>query len=226
MFAGDTVLVEGVSGHVEIRRCDRRGCQRAAADDSEKCAKHAEDQRRYQREYMARQRETWEKKRRCTRCGGKRAPKSKWCGGCLVKNERVHHSAVKSHVENRRDRIRARLIPWENSPQNAGRVRLRGGKRGAPSVEQLDGVDLRYARRDFDHGVEGLAYFRTPEVQSMGGMQRDDVKREALAKLAEARGWINDILRRHKHEEIEVGDEKEDEPMPPAAAMRGKMGGR
>lgn len=221
MLTSDTITVEGVSSDVESRRCARRGCRSPAAEDSERCARCDEKQRRYQRDYMARKRQEWDAAELCTRCGGNRAPRSKWCTGCLIATGRVHLEDRKSHVESRRDRIRARIVRGVD-----GRRRYHGqGKRGAPSVDQVDSVDLRHARRDFDHGVEGLAYFRSETVALMPRLQREDVKQAAVAKLVETARRLLDVAKRHGHEEIETAPE-EDEAMPVRGGARAKMGGR
>lgn len=183
---------EDVKEHVENRadkkasdRCVRRCCKRSPADDSDYCPRHRDEQRGYQRDYMARRREEWDADDRCTNCGAKeRKTGSNWCPRCLIARGKAHRAVVKSQVENRRDRIAERLIPWENSPSNEGRVRLRGGKRGAPKAEQADEMDLHDLRLYVERAADGLHLAGSPEVQALPRLQRDDAKDAALAWIA------------------------------------------
>jgi hypothetical protein len=175
---------------LEIRECSRRGCKKPALDDSELCRKHEDDQRRYNREYDARRRAEYEAAKQCTRCGAKeRKPGSKWCPGCVIKLDRMRRRTRgadhKVQLENTKSaRVAARLIAWENSPQNEGRMRMRGGKRGAPSLEDRDRRDLSQVQESLARYGAALDEAYSSEVRQLSKLAQERARREAHAKLA------------------------------------------
>lgn len=186
----DATLLTGVSdedhdSQLENRACKRRGCRARPLDDSEFCRPHDEAQKRYNREYDQRRRERWEAEGKCTRCGAdQRKRDSMWCAACLIRLGKVRKSDLKQQLENRAQRIAERLIPWENSPQNEGRLRLRGGKRGAPSGETVDEADISDLRIYIEKASQGLSLANSDEVQAMPRIQRDEAKQAAMAWVA------------------------------------------
>lgn len=183
---------EYVEKHVETRadkqaqgKCVRKACRARAEDGSDYCKRHGRLQRAYQRAWIKRQREQWEAEERCTRCGAdERKPGSKWCAVCLIRHPKARKRHVDSHVENRRSRVARRLIPWSNSPHNEGRMRMRGGKRGAPSLEELDRRDLddiRMVLADYEAAL-GEAY--APEVRELTRDAQRSARAAAHAGLA------------------------------------------
>jgi hypothetical protein len=188
----ETVSVEDVKSDVEnsrqekqlAGRCVRKAC-RAAATDGDYCTKHAGLQRAYHRLYMRRQREQWDEEDKCTRCGGVRAPESRWCTGCIVMVGRVPRSVVKSDVENHAARVAARKIEWQDSPTNQGRKnRLRGGKRGRRSIADDDAERMLSMRKFVEKLSDGLVYSASEQVKQLGRIQRDDAKAAAMSWAA------------------------------------------
>lgn len=202
-----SIYVEGVKSDVENREarklagiCVRRYCGKPSKDDSDYCAKHHEKQLVYQREYMERCRLKWDKAGVCTRCGGRRKPNSQWCARCLIRQSKVPHSELSSHVENRRDRIASRLIPWANSPTNANRVRLRGGKRGVPPRSQTDQQDRLDVTKGIATGFDGLAMISSPEFADFPRAEKRRAEMAALDHLASAVRFLEEVLDRHHYD--------------------------
>lgn len=175
-------------GQRDHRSCPRRGCHRLAADDSEYYTKHEDDIRRYKREYGARQRARWLADGCCTRCGAReRRSGSMWCSACLIRLDRMpqrDQDLQRDHRQTRGERVAKRLIAWTNSPHNEGRVRMRGGKRGAPSAQDRDRRDLADIRRVLDRYALALDEAYGAETQALSRIQRDATVRAAHAGLA------------------------------------------
>lgn len=202
-----SILDEGVKSYVENREgrksanvCVRKACGRAPKDDSDFCPKHHRAQLKYQRAYMKRKRARWEADGKCTRCGRDRKRGSKWCVTCLIQTGKVHHQDRKSDVENRQGRVAARLIPWENSPTNANRVRLRGGKRGAVPKAQIDEQDLEDAARGILHGGIGLKLLASQPTSEVSRAEKRRAELAALDMLASAARFVRDVLARHRYD--------------------------
>lgn len=179
-----------VKAPVEIRRCTRRGCKRGALEDSEFCRKHEDDQRRYNREYMARRRAEWDAENRCTNCGAeKRKPGSKWCSACLIRYTNPKKSSVKSYVEinaggTRRSRVAAAtLVRFETDGFKRSRY-LGRQKRGAPSLEDRDRRDHADIQRVLARYGELLDEAYGPEYRVMSRVQQEATRRAAHAGLA------------------------------------------
>jgi hypothetical protein len=177
---------------LDHRICTRRGCRRTALDDADYCAKHDADVRRYKRDYDRRRRAEWEAAKRCMRCGAKERKKGRpWCPGCAIRLDGmrgrapIDHTVDLDHRPSRSERISRRLIPWTNSPTNAGRVdRLRGGKRGAPSLEDRDRRDLADIQRILVRYEQALDEAYSAEVAAMPPIQQRSARDAAHAGLA------------------------------------------
>lgn len=169
--------------------CVRKRCEELATD-GDYCAAHAEAQRAYQRAYMKRHRSKWRQKKRCTRCGRKRSPDSKWgCTKCLRELGRLGSAAVKKHVENHRD---------HREGDGWTRTRYHGQpKRGAPSTPVLDSMDLKDALKDLVRATEGYAYAQSEEVQQLGAIQRDNETDSWIAAAVRVRRTLSQIEDRH-----------------------------
>lgn len=175
---------EDHNSQLDHRRCKR--CRGVAQDDSDYCQRHEQAVRRYQRDYDHRRRERYEAEGRCTRCGAKeRKRDSMWCTACVIRYLRVDHKQkLDQQSESRRDRIAKRLIPWTNSPQNEGRLRMRGGKRGAPSARERDQRDLADIRRILDRYEMALDEAYSAETAALSRIARLSAARAAHAGLA------------------------------------------
>jgi hypothetical protein len=214
---------ESTNGYYDRKvdgRCTYPGCPRHATDESVLCAKHLASQRERKRRSQNAIRAARRKAGLCPRCG-ETSTQDYMCSACRVIHARMRgpNSAgehKQEHKPTKAQRIAERIIAWENSPTNAGRKRLRGGKRGRRSIETIDGEDLDDAKRCIDHGIEGLAYFRQLDKEAqMPKVQREDVKAQALAKLVECRRWLREVIERHGYleplEAEQIGDLDEDE---------------
>jgi hypothetical protein len=91
-------------------------------------------------------------------------------------------------------------VTLEQSPDGIMRERSRyagQGKKGRQSIEQLDDQDRADAIRCIDRGLEHLATHRSPAVQEMPRIQRDEYLAQALDQLRRAQGWLDEIIERH-----------------------------
>lgn len=148
-----------------------------------------------------RRRAAWKRKRLCGECGKKRRPGGKLCPACSVRKGALATMFREHSVEHGRDQPTA---AWdgrlEQSPDGKLRARRRfhgQGKRGRQSIEQLDEQDIADARACIEDGWKGLAYHRSDEVQALPRIQRDDVKREAIAKLRRGQRWLDEVIERN-----------------------------
>lgn len=139
------------------------------------------------------------RKKQCVRCG---LPSKRYeCLICLSKLGRLPKSAFPSDGNQtvKQARIAARLIPWENSPQNAGRLRLRGGKRGRMSIEQENRTDLDFMEKDLARARTGEQFANSAEVQAMPPIQRIEARRAAMDHVALLVRTGIELLKRNKH---------------------------
>lgn len=212
----DRFIVDDVNQRVNNRedlqiagRCTRAYCPLESNGESDYCDEHHEDQKRRQRECMARRRERWEAEKKCTRCGGVRYHGRVWCFTCLRSFDRVPPVANVNNDVNKQ----GHRLDLEQSPDGKPRLRRRyhgRGSRGRPSAESLDATDIKQARRDVDHGIEGLAYFRSDAVQAMPRIQRLDVRDAAVARIVSAARWLVEVARRNGWDG-KIGDSDDDE---------------
>lgn len=195
-----SVFVEGVSQRVEkqqIGTCVRRGCNDDCADDSDYCAPHRDEQRDYNAEHMRRKRAEWDAADACMRCGSPRRKKgSRECVACLLKRGKL---GVSQRVENKGDRLTSRLIPWENSPHNAGRLRLRGGKRGAPGIDEQDEFERKIVQAGIERYLKACEFLTSADGKAMLPADRDAARMAALGQLALASRAADDILDRNRY---------------------------
>jgi len=91
------------------------------------------------------------------------------------------------------------MIPWENSPTNAGRIRLRGGKRGAPSIDDCDDFDRKILDTGIERYREGVAYLASPEGKALTDADRDAARMAALGQLTLALRAGEEIVERHRY---------------------------
>lgn len=165
--------------------CVRKRCWRDS-EDGDFCPDHAAAQRIYNATYRSGKRAEWAARKLCTSCG-MRAPVrgGKSCSACRIRNPRTRFGSVSEKVENsRKERIAKRLIPWSNSPHNEGRVRLRGGKRGAPSSEERDRRDLADIRRVLARYEESLAEAYSEDLRELTPDAKRAAREAAHAGLA------------------------------------------
>lgn len=203
------------------RTCTRRGCKKPALDDAEYCAKHDADIRKYKRDYDKRRRAEWEAAKRCMRCGAeKRKAGRPWCPACVIRLDRIRRGLSGDHTpdqdhQSKSARLAKRLIPWSNSPQNEGRLRLRGGKRGAPGHEDIDRRDLADLQRHLARYTESVDEAYGPDYAGMSVVQKEATRRALHAGLAwmarfcaeacKVRGYEMPVV-----EEDEIASEDED----------------
>lgn len=185
--------------------CVRRSCADLADEESDYCAQHAEAQRRYQADYMARRRAGWVAAGQCGECGRDRKRGSRLCPRCLARRGKSSRQVVKSHVENKRDRITARLIPWKDSPTNANRVRLRGGDRGRRPVADIDAEDLAEAVKLLETGRKELAVYHR-DAEQLPRVQRAEWRAAALSWVERAERWLAEVLVRNGARQAKAED--------------------
>lgn len=182
---------DNVKTHVENRAdkqaagtCVRKCCGKPA-EDGDYCARHEKLQRKYDREYKQRRRAEAAAAGKCGQCAiGVVKQGSTWCAACLIRNDRLRKSNVHLHVENRSARIAKRLIPWQDSPQNEGRTRMRGGKRGAPTMEDRDRRDLDDIERILVRYRLALDEAYSDDTRILSKVQQASTRRAAHAGLA------------------------------------------
>jgi hypothetical protein len=86
--------------------------------------------------------------------------------------------------------------PWRKDSD--GWKRYRGkGRRGPPAAAVNDEQDLKDAERALEKGRQALAYARSPEVQALPRIQRAGVKSEAVAFLAHAARFLDEVVDRN-----------------------------
>lgn len=183
---------------VDAKICAERGCKNDPEPGSKLCASCRESANERARRGMEKLRADREARGLCRYHGNPVLPGSKACAACLVMRGQTETSGVNGLVNGRKDRSRG----WDERAEGDGyqRRRYRGRmKRGRQSTDDLDNQDLRDAKKHLDHGIEGLAYFRSESVQALPRMQREEVKRAALAEIDRSRRWATDVLVRHRY---------------------------
>jgi hypothetical protein len=112
-------------------------------------------------------------------------------------------------VKDRRDLAR-RNVDAITEGDGRTRQRFRGQLRTGPqSRAQLDDQDCDYAERALRRGREGLAAARAPEVQSLPRIQRKDAELAALAQIAHARRFLDEVCVRNRYQidNVEISEE-------------------
>lgn len=143
---------------------------------------------------MARLRRKRRRARTCIDCGQERPRGQSLCEGCKLARGRIPKRVASGADE---QAARERRLAAATRKHEDGRTRYHGQqKRGSQPQLQLDGQDLGYARDMLDRGETGLRYYETPDIQAMPRIQREDVKADALHRLGQAVGHIEDVMRR------------------------------
>jgi len=158
--------------------CVRSGCSKPA-EDSDYCVEHHEDTKARQREWMRARRAKAKLKKLCSRCAKRqRRGRSAYCATCLIQQARRRKLHVTRDVD-KSARVASRMIAWENSPQNAGRIRLRGGDRGRPTIEAENRLDVEDVQKNVVAAVDAIALADSTEIAALPPIQRQDVRRAA-----------------------------------------------
>lgn len=179
---------------LEIRECARRGCDKPADRDSELCARHEQDQRRYNREYDRRRRAEWNAQKRCMRCGDpKRAKDSRWCAGCLIKLDRLRRDVRADHKVQLENGGQWRPS-WDG--RNGTRVdRYRGSaKRGRKTREEQDKETKRqilWAIVKLEEAAEGINECADAAIADLPPIQRDAERR---ARVSDPLGFAGRLI--------------------------------
>jgi hypothetical protein len=75
-------------------------------------------------------------------------------------------------------------------------------RRGRQTNASLDAQAGRDAQKSLLHMIDGLAYYHSPEVQAKPRIERDGIRRAALAHGDHVQRCIEeDIFERHKYRE-------------------------
>lgn len=199
-----SILDEDVKSHGENRAsrqqqgiCVRSGCRRSAGDASDFCDEHHGAQLRYHREYMQRRRLEWRRAGLCTECGGNRKVDSKWCARCLIRHGKL---AVKSHGENKRtERVAARIEVSRSESDGFLRKRFKGGKRGAPGIDEQDEFERRIVESAVKRYLDGAAFLSSDQGKALSQVERESARVSALGQLALAVRAAEDILERNRY---------------------------
>lgn len=174
-------------------RCTRSGCPRDAAPDGQLCARHLKRKRRANRDSMRRlSRERREAGLCAAGCGAK--CDTWYCPACSIRRRRVPRAALGNALG--RDASDSGGT-WRDDSSGWRRYRGRG-KRGNPGPAVADERDLVDAADALKKGAEGLRYFRSPEVQALPRIQRKAAEDEAVALLALAARFVDEIVDRHR----------------------------
>lgn len=175
-------------------RCTVRGCPRQAGD-SQLCDEHRAGRLKSQRRYAARRRAEARRKGKCQRCWkAKRYQDATMCLPCLAAvggvNKRANpdQSLVARNVDSHRRRVAERMLAWENSPTNKGRMRMRGGGRGRRSNAEENTADLRDLYRYAGKAIEDYARFESAEARALPPIQREENRQAAI-------GWVLLLVR-------------------------------
>jgi len=162
-------------------------------DDTQVCAACRSYLRQHVKSAIKRLRKARRKAKQCAYCG--KASERYACPVCKVKTGR----SPRRKQTVKQERIAARLIPWENSPQNVGRVRLRGGKKGRRSVGDENCTDFDQMEKDLVRARNSDEYLRSADVQQMPPIQRDEARRAAMDWVALVVRTGVELLVRNKH---------------------------
>lgn len=209
---------------LDHRMCSRRGCKTAALDDAEYCGKHDADIRRYKRDYDKRRRAEWKAAKRCMRCGAKeRKPGRPWCPACAIRldamRKKSDHTSDLDHLTPWRDthaaRVAARMTSVVDSADGYARQRMKGGKRGAPSMEDRDRQDLMHIRLILADYEQALAEAYAPDVRELSRDAQRSARSAAHAGLALAVRLGMEALVRYGYEvpvlhPDEIGEDDEE----------------
>lgn len=189
-------------------RCVQKGCREQALDGKDRCGPHYAAARAADRKYKRRKRKEWKRKKRCTRCGGKRLPGHGWgCAACVAELGALSKVFGERHVYNRRPTATG----FDSRAEGDGyeRRRYRGqGKRGRQPTEQLDDQDLRDAGKHFERAVEALKAHNSDKGKALPVVQRRELRDTADAEFNRVVGLIEDIWRRHRYSRPTVEEDE------------------
>lgn len=188
-----SLFVEGVNS--DVKTCSRRGCPKPANGllSPDLCDDHHEDQKRYQRECMARKREQWDADGMCTRCGGKRSKTGVHCVRCKVSLGRL--AGVKNDVKNPARSSRDYV-------ETDGYARSRGhgrAKRGAPSLDDQDEFERRIVDTGVRRYLDACKYLASDAGKALAPADREAARMAAFGQLALATRAADDILDRNRY---------------------------
>lgn len=165
-------------------RCTR--CGATAAKDSDLCKPHLDDRRRRTRMAMSMQRKQLRKARKCVGCG--KPSKSYRCRRCIAARKRAGVSKVESGVSNEG--------VWRVDPGTEWN-RYRGkAKRGRLTREEQideDARDARFAIEELEKFIEALGHLKTPEVQELPMIQRQEAKKRVGLFLGSAGRFLDEL---------------------------------
>lgn len=172
----------------EVGRCTR--CKRTGLPDGaamcDRCRK------RYRKAHRKYQRERRQEARDRGLCGVCLKVKSEAyrCAACVVRQGRVPPSiAAQKPGQNQGDQWRADGDGW---------ARYRGkGQRGAPGAAVNDEQDLASAADALEKGRIAMRYARSPQVLALPRIQRRGALNEAIAQLALAARFLDDVVERN-----------------------------
>jgi hypothetical protein len=176
--------------------CTRAGCSKLAGEESNECPRHQRDSQKRRRRHRMKARRLWAKKRLCLRCGGKRAFGRKWCGRCLVREDRARTSAGDKQRDNKDDRTTDVL-----EADGYARSRYHGqSRRGQQKRHQLDAQDIDEAIERLQRAKRGVLLAAEAEEQQMPRVQRDEIRLAAMAQAALAGRFVEEILDRNNYD--------------------------
>lgn len=188
---------EDLKPQLENRPCARRGCTEPAAEDSEFCAPHEADQRRYNRDYDRRRRKKWEAEKRCMRCGNtKRAPKSRWCAGCLIRLDRLRRRVRADHKVQLENSNRWRPDPGKREGLLVNRFRGKG-KQGRLSRQEQDNQRKRqilWAIVKLEEAAEGIDECWDSSITELPPIRRAAERRQRVGDPLGFAGRLIDEL--------------------------------
>lgn len=161
-------------------------CGEAAADDSDLCKPHRDDQRKRSRMSMSMQRKRLRDNRKCVQCGAK--SKSYRCRKCVKARKRAGVNKIASGVN------KAEI--WRVDPGTTWN-RFRGkGRRGRLTREEQaeeDKRDARFAITEIEKFISAVDVVISPAVQDLPRIQRDAAKREAAQYLGIAGRFVDEL---------------------------------
>lgn len=174
-------------------QCTRCGIQLADDYDHQQCPPHLKEARKRSRVAHAERRADRAAKGKCVNCN-RPANGLYRCRICYIRAGRLSPTTS----VNKRVNIEERT-----SIDRDGRSRYHGqAKRGAPSAEviaQQEENDLRSAEELLARYREAMRVWRSPEIQALPRIQRQEAKNAALELLDRAGRFIDGTLDHHKY---------------------------
>jgi hypothetical protein len=160
-------------------------CGRTPTDDSSLCERHLQKERKRAAAGMKRLFDTRVARGHCGHCGTPRKA-GKRCPRCAAKRGAIAVDALTEKLTVAADTWRKDGDGWE---------RYRGkGRRGPPPITKVADEDLAAAERELAKARAALAYYASPEVQEQGRIAKQGVKNVAIAQLALAARFVDQIV--------------------------------